>query len=49
MEKGTDYRGVAAVVCIRNEEAKCFVALRGKGARDEIGTWEFPGGCVEFG
>jgi mutator protein MutT len=38
--------GVGAVIF--NAEGKVFLAKRGKGARNESGKWEFPGGSVEF-
>ena len=49
LKEGIDYIGVSAGVVIRNDKGKFFAALRGKGARNEAGKWEFPGGGVEFG
>ena len=49
MKQGIDYIGVGVGAVIRNSEGKLFLALRGKAARNEAGTWEFPGGGVEFG
>ena len=41
MQRGVDYIGVGVGAVIQNEEGKFFVALRGKEARNESGTWEF--------
>ena len=49
MQQGVDYIGVSSGAVIRNDEGKFFAALRGRGARNEAGKWEFPGGAVEFG
>jgi mutator protein MutT len=49
MRRGIDYIGVGAGAVIFNNEGKIFLALRGAKARNEKHTWEFPGGCVEFG
>jgi len=49
MQQGVDYIGVSAGAVIRNDDGKYFAALRGRGARNEAGKWEFPGGGVEFG
>ncbi len=49
MKQGIDYIGVGVGAVIRNGDGHYFLALRGKGARNEAGTWEFPGGSVEFG
>lgn len=49
MKPGIDYIDVGVGAVIRNNEGNYFLALRGKGARNEAGKWEFPGGSVEFG
>ncbi len=49
MKKGIDYIGVGVGAVIRDCDGKCFLARRGKAARNESGKWEFPGGGVEFG
>jgi mutator protein MutT len=49
MKKGVDYIGVGVGAVIRDRDGKCFLARRGKEARNESGKWEFPGGGVEFG
>lgn len=41
--------GVAAAAIVFNAQGQVFLALRGAGARNERGCWEFPGGKVEFG
>lgn len=47
--KGKDFIGVGSGAIIFNDEGKVFIAKRGKGARNEHGKWDFPGGSVEFG
>ena len=49
MKKGKDYIGVGVGVVMLNHEGKIFLSKRGKKARNEPGTWEFPGGSIEFG
>lgn len=49
MRKGVDYIGVGVGAVIINAEGKVFLAKRGSKAKNERGTWEFPGGGVEFG
>jgi mutator protein MutT len=49
MKRGVDYIGVGVGAVIRDHDGKCFLARRGKEARNESGKWEFPGGGVEFG
>ena len=46
---GKDYIGVGAGAAIFNHQDKVLLALRGKKAKNEAGTWEIPGGAVEFG
>jgi 8-oxo-dGTP diphosphatase len=48
MKIGVDYIGVSAGAVIVDGEGRYFLAKRGNGARDDVGTWEFPGGSVEF-
>lgn len=49
MHRGIDYIGVGVGAAIFNNEGKLFLTLRGKEAKNERGTWEIPGGSVEFG
>ncbi len=49
MQKGLEYIGVGSGAIIQNAEGKYFLSKRGKKAKNERGTWEFPGGGVEFG
>lgn len=46
---GTDCIGVGVGALILNEENKVLLALRSQKAKNERGTWEIPGGAVEFG
>lgn len=47
--KGVHYIGVGVGAVISNDEGKLFLSKRGQKARNEKGTWEFPGGGLEFG
>lgn len=49
MKRGIDYIGVGVGALIFNDEGKMFLTLRGREAKNERGTWEIPGGAVEFG
>lgn len=49
MVPGRDYVGVGVGVMILDERGRLFLARRGPAARNEVGTWEFPGGEVRFG
>lgn len=49
MKSGYDYIGVGVGAMIFNENGEIFLAQRGPEARNEQGTWEFPGGGVDFG
>jgi 8-oxo-dGTP diphosphatase len=49
MKKGVDFIGVGVGAIIVNNEGKLFLSKRGREVRNESGTWEFPGGGVEFG
>jgi mutator protein MutT len=46
---GSDYIGIGVGALILNEKNQVLLGLGGKKARNEIGTWEIPGGKVEFG
>jgi len=46
---GRDYIGVGVGAMVFNAEGEVFLARRGPAARNEQGTWEFPGGLVAFG
>lgn len=48
MKIGVDFIGTSAGAVIKNAIGKYFLAKRGSGARDDVGTWEFPGGTIEF-
>ena len=49
MKKGIDYIGAGVGAAIFNEEGKLFFTKRGQKAHNERGTWEIPGGSIEFG
>lgn len=49
MKRGIDYIGVGVGAAIINNKGQLFITLRGKKAKNEVGTWEIPGGSVEFG
>jgi mutator protein MutT len=49
MKKGVDFIGVGVGAIIINVKGELFLAKRGPKAKNERGTWEFPGGGVEFG
>ncbi|MFC4535274.1 NUDIX domain-containing protein [Sphaerisporangium dianthi] len=46
---GFDHIGVGVGIVIFGEGNRMFLARRGPKARNEPGTWEFPGGGVELG
>ena len=46
---GTDYIGVGVGAIVVDEGGKVFLSQRGPQATNERGSWEFPGGKVEFG
>jgi 8-oxo-dGTP diphosphatase len=48
MNIGSDYIGVSAGAVIANGQGEYFLAKRGLAARDDVGTWEFPGGTIKF-
>ena len=49
MKAGIDYIGVGVGAMVFNDDGHVFLSQRGKLAKNERGTWEFPGGKVEFG
>ena len=49
MKPGHDTIGVGVGVLIFDDAGQVFLARRGEAARNEQGTWEFPGGRIEFG
>jgi 8-oxo-dGTP diphosphatase len=49
MKPGIDYIGVSVGFLIINDEGKVFLTKRSKHATNERGTWEIPGGKVNFG
>ncbi len=46
---GIDHIGVGVGAAIFNDHNQVLLTLRGKAAKNEVGTWEIPGGAVEFG
>ncbi len=46
---GFDVIGVGVGAMVFNERGEVFLSQRGPKAKNERGTWEFPGGGVEFG
>ncbi|GAB2867647.1 NUDIX domain-containing protein [Actinocorallia aurea] len=46
---GVDYVGFGVGGMVFDGDGRVFLAKRGAGARNEAGTWEFPGGGLEFG
>lgn len=49
MEPGRDYIGVGVGAVVSDVRGRLFLARRGPAARNEAGTWEFPGGMVAYG
>ena len=49
MKPGRDYIGVGVGAVVFNAAGEVFLSLRGAGSTNEAGTWEFPGGKVDFG
>lgn len=49
MKRGVDYVGVGVGAMVFNDAGEVFLSQRGPLAKNERGTWEFPGGSVEFG
>lgn len=48
-QAGKDYIGVGVGAMVFNDKGEVFLSQRGVNAKNERGTWEFPGGSVEFG
>ena len=46
---GKDTIGVGVGAIVFNDKGEVFLAQRGELANNERGTWEFPGGSVDFG
>lgn len=46
---GFDVIGVGVGAMIFNSQGEVFMSQRGPKAKNERGTWEFPGGSVDFG
>jgi 8-oxo-dGTP diphosphatase len=46
---GIDYIGVGVGAIILNDKKQILLGLRGPLAKNERGTWEIPGGAVEYG
>ncbi|RMG88127.1 MAG: NUDIX domain-containing protein [Chloroflexi bacterium] len=49
MRAGYDYIGVGVGAMVFNDNGEVFLSQRGPKAGNERGTWEFPGGKVDFG
>lgn len=49
MKAGVDFIGIAVGIFLINDEGKVFLTKRSKHATNERGTWEIPGGKVNFG
>lgn len=49
MKKGVDFIGVGIGAVILDKKGRVFLALRGRGVRNEVGKWDCPGGALEFG
>ncbi len=49
MKPGRDYIGIGVGAVVFNANGEVFLSLRGPDATNEAGTWEFPGGKVDFG
>ena len=49
LRAGKDYVGVGVGAIVLNDEGQVFLSQRGEKATNERGTWEFPGGKVDFG
>ncbi len=46
---GIDCIGVGVGALIMNQQNRILLTKRGPLAKNEVGTWEIPGGAVEFG
>ena len=49
MKKGIDYIGVSVGALIFNDKGELFLGKRSQQATNEKGSWEAPGGGVDFG
>lgn len=49
MKAGIDYIGVSVGALVFNAEGAVLLSQRGQKAKNEQGTWEFPGGSVDYG
>jgi 8-oxo-dGTP diphosphatase len=49
LRAGKDYVGVGVGAVVVNDTGQVFLSQRGEKATNERGTWEFPGGKVDFG
>lgn len=49
LQPGKDYVGVGVGAIVVNDIGQVFLSQRGEKATNERGTWEFPGGKVDFG
>ncbi|SBT45083.1 NUDIX domain-containing protein [Micromonospora auratinigra] len=49
MTPGRDFVGVGVGAIVLDDRGSLLLARRGPAARNEVGTWEFPGGMVDFG
>jgi 8-oxo-dGTP diphosphatase len=49
MKRGIDYIGVSVGGLIFNNKGEVFLNKRSKHTRNEQGSWEAPGGAVDFG
>ncbi len=49
LKPGNDYIGVAVGALIFNDKGQILLTKRSQKARNERGTWEAPGGAVEYG
>ncbi len=49
MRPGKDYIGIGVGAVVSGARNRLFLARRGPAARNETGTWEFPGGEVRYG
>jgi ADP-ribose pyrophosphatase YjhB (NUDIX family) len=49
MVAGRDYIGVGLGALVFRRDGHVFLSRRAKGAKNERGYWEFPGGELEFG
>ena len=49
MKAGFDYIGVGVGAMVFNDKGEVLLSQRGSKAKNERGTWEFPGGSVDYG